>query len=107
MSRIPLQPRQDPLWAAALYLSGLDHESLYSNAELKQAISEATAPFDWPDQLLHSYTTRLGAPGAHDSSNHSRREWALRMAAELDPDNVQYKQPTAMGCRPDHQGRLS
>lgn len=84
MSRFPIHPEQDPEPAAALYLSRLDHESLYSNAELRQAIAETTRELDDRAALIPRYTESLRRSGTgHDGVGHARRKWALRMAADL------------------------
>jgi hypothetical protein len=70
--------------AAGLYLSGLDHESLYSNAELRHAIAETMTALDDPEQLISYYERALQGPGAIPSDMRRRRDgWALRMAADL------------------------
>ncbi|MGP3954066.1 hypothetical protein [Streptomyces sp. 7N604] len=89
MNCLPTHPGQDPEPAAALYLSRLDHESLYSNTELRQAISETTAELNEPDALIHGYTTALlRLDEADDRAGHARRKWALRMAADLTRDQA-------------------
>ncbi|MEV6182952.1 hypothetical protein [Streptomyces sp. NPDC052015] len=70
--------------AAGLYLSGLDHESLYSNAELRHAIAETMTALDDPEQLIPFYERALRGPGATPQDMRRRRDgWALRMAADL------------------------
>jgi hypothetical protein len=77
-------PEGDPSTAAALYLSGLDHESLHSDDELLQAIAEATAALDDPGELLPRYVDSLLGPGAaREETRRLRRSWALRMARDL------------------------
>ncbi len=77
-------PHQELATAAGLYLSGLDHESLYSNAELRHAIAETMTALDDPEQLIPFYESSLLGPGATTQDVRRRRQrWALRMAADL------------------------
>ncbi|MFI1702362.1 hypothetical protein ACH419_41440 [Streptomyces bobili] len=77
-------PYRDLATAAALYLSGLDHESLYSNAELRHAIAETMTALDDPEHLIPFYESSLRGPGATTQEVRRRRDgWALRMAADL------------------------
>ncbi|TPQ18470.1 hypothetical protein [Streptomyces sporangiiformans] len=86
-SRTPF-PDQDPPAAAALYLSALDHEHLYSDAELRQAVSRAHAAVGQPAALLDLY--RRSVQEAHTAEldvRAQRRSWALRMARHLGLDD--------------------
>ncbi|MFI2350704.1 DUF485 domain-containing protein [Streptomyces sp. NPDC019443] len=83
-----LFPDQDPPTAAALYLSALDHEHLYSAAELRRAISRAYAAFDRPAALLDLYRRSVhGADAAEHEVRAERRSWALSMASRLARDD--------------------
>jgi hypothetical protein len=83
-----LFPDQDPPTAAALFLSALDHEHLYSAAELRRAISRAYAAFDRPAALLDLYRRSVhGADAAEHEVRAERRSWALSMAARLARDD--------------------
>ncbi|MBC2904824.1 hypothetical protein [Streptomyces cupreus] len=74
----------DPAEAAALYLSDLDHESLYSNAELSHAIAETVAAFGDHEQVLGTYADALASgEAASQEVRRRRRSWALRMADEI------------------------
>ncbi|MFF3324016.1 hypothetical protein [Streptomyces sp. NPDC002889] len=89
MSRIPLHPEQDPYPVSALYLSQLDHESLYSDTELRQAIAETVSEPDGPDALGRRYAEALRQAGARgDGMSEVRRRWALRMAEDLARDRT-------------------
>ncbi|MEV0183405.1 hypothetical protein AB0I54_29530 [Streptomyces sp. NPDC050625] len=74
----------DSAHAAALYLSSLDHTSLYSNVELRQAISDTMTALDDPADLAPVYKECLFGPGAvGDDVRRARRRWAQQMAADL------------------------
>ncbi|MGI5404415.1 hypothetical protein ACQEVG_34180 [Streptomyces sp. CA-135486] len=89
MSRIPLHPEQDPSPVSALYLSRLDHESLYSNTELRQAIAQTVSELDEPGALGRRYAEALRQAGARGGGmNEVRRRWALRMAEDLARDRT-------------------
>ena len=84
MSRIPLHPEQDPYPVSALYLSQLDHESLYSNTELRQAIAQTVSELDGPGALGRRYAEALRQAGVRGGGmSEVRRRWALRMAEDL------------------------
>jgi hypothetical protein len=77
-------PHRELTAVAGLYLSGLDHESLYSNAELRQAIANTMTALDDPNQLISLYERALQGPEATTQDMRRRRDgWALRMAADL------------------------
>ena len=89
MSRIPLHPEQDPDPVSALYLSQLDHESLYSDAELRQAIAETVSELGEPGALGSRYAEALSHAGARAGGmSEVRRRWALRMADDLARDRT-------------------
>ncbi|MGK3944687.1 hypothetical protein [Streptomyces sp. RP5T] len=89
MNSIATHPTRESELVAALYLSRLDHESLYSNAELREAVSETTARLDLPDAeaLIRHYTNVLPSAGEANSRDcRARGKWASRMAADLMPE---------------------
>ncbi|MEW2083248.1 hypothetical protein [Streptomyces sp. NPDC005283] len=89
MSRIPLHPEQDPYPVPALYLSRLDHESLYSNTELRRAIAETVPELDEPGVLGRRYAEALRQAAARGGGmSEVRRRWALRMAEDLARDRT-------------------
>ncbi|WP_326648094.1 MULTISPECIES: hypothetical protein [unclassified Streptomyces] len=89
MSRIPLHPEQDPYPVPALYLSRLDHESLYSNTELRQAIAETVPELDEPGVLGRRYAEALRRAAAGGGGmSEARRRWALLMAEDLARDRT-------------------
>ncbi|MFC9682287.1 DUF485 domain-containing protein [Streptomyces sp. NPDC056948] len=80
-------PDQDPPEAAALYLSALDHERVYSAAELRHAISRAYEAVDQPAALLDPYQRSLqGAHTADSAVRAERRAWALHLVRDLAVD---------------------
>ncbi|UXY32930.1 hypothetical protein [Streptomyces sp. HUAS TT20] len=77
-------PDQDSAHVAALYLSSLDHTSLYSDLELHQAISDTLTALDDPADLAPVYEECLWGPGAvGDDVRRARRRWAQQMADDL------------------------
>lgn len=79
-----LFPDQDPLAAAALYLSALDHEQHYSAAELRQAVFRAHEAIGGPAELSELYRQSMqGASISEYDVRARRRSWALRMARHL------------------------
>ncbi|MFE7274214.1 DUF485 domain-containing protein [Streptomyces sp. NPDC057623] len=88
LALFPLSPDQDPPAVAALYLSALDHERLYSASELRQAVSRAYAAVDQPSALLELYLRSVQAsPTAAPDVRAARRSWALRMVRHLALDD--------------------
>lgn len=86
-SRTPFTD-QDPPAAAALYLSALDHDHLYSDAELRQAVSRASAAVGQRAALLDLYRRSVqGAPTTDMDVRARRRSWALRTALHLGLDD--------------------
>lgn len=79
-----LQPDQDSAHVAALYLSSLDHTSLHSDVELRQAITDTLTALDDPADLAPVYEECLSGPGAvGDDVRRARRRWARQMADDL------------------------
>ncbi|MFD1661753.1 hypothetical protein ACFSL4_27035 [Streptomyces caeni] len=84
MSRMTLPSEGDPQSVSALYLSRLDHESLYSDAELLQAIAETVERVGGRHELAGRYTEALCEEAAAGGRRQGeRRRWAHRMAREL------------------------
>jgi hypothetical protein len=92
-------PDQDPPEAAALYLSALDHEHPYSEAELRHAIARAGAAVGRQDALAELYLQSVQGAGTDEYDVRARRrDWALRMARHLDsPDG---SRPVAAATAP-------
>ncbi|MGW1053652.1 hypothetical protein ACWDBD_34915 [Streptomyces sp. NPDC001118] len=77
-------PEHDSEYAALLYLSGLDHTSSHSEAELRRAVAETLTALDDPAELAAVYRACLRGPGAvGDDIRRARRDWARRMADGL------------------------
>ncbi|GHI03487.1 hypothetical protein AQI88_00280 [Streptomyces cellostaticus] len=77
-------PEQDSEYAALLYLSGLDHASSHSEAELRRAVAETLTALDDPAELAAVYRACLRGPGAvGDDIRRARRDWARQMADGL------------------------
>lgn len=86
-SRMPFTD-QDPPAAAALYLSALDHENLYSEAELRHVVSRAYESVGRPAALLDLYRRSVqGAPVTAQGVRDRRRSWALQQARHLGLDD--------------------
>ncbi|TQK50511.1 hypothetical protein FBY35_0847 [Streptomyces sp. SLBN-118] len=96
MSRIPQHPEQDPYPVSALYMSQLDHESLYSNTELRGAIAQTVSEVGGPDALGRRYAEALRQAAARGGEmSEVRRRWALRMAEDLVHDRTGETHPPA------------
>ncbi|MFF4543971.1 hypothetical protein [Streptomyces sp. NPDC001435] len=94
MSRMTLPPEGDPQSVSALYLSPLDHESLYSDAELLRAIAETVERVGGRQELPGRYADTLREEAAAGGHRHGERHrWARRMARELarDPAGVDHR----------------
>ncbi|MFE9098625.1 hypothetical protein [Streptomyces sp. NPDC007264] len=84
MSRMTLPSEGDPQSVSALYLSRLDHESLYSDAELLHAITETVERVGGRHRLAGRYAEALSEEAAAGGLRRGeRRRWAHRMAREL------------------------
>ncbi|MEU6064574.1 MULTISPECIES: hypothetical protein [Streptomyces] len=84
MTSLGQHPGQDSEHVAALYLSSLDHTSLYSDTELREAIAETLTALDDPADLAPVYEECLWGPGAvGDDVRRARRRWARQMADDL------------------------
>ncbi|UXY30794.1 hypothetical protein [Streptomyces sp. HUAS TT20] len=87
MSRMTLPPEEDQQSVSALYLSRLDHESLYSDAELLRAIAETVERVGGRQRLADRYAETLREEAAAGGDRRGERhKWALRMARELARD---------------------
>jgi hypothetical protein len=87
MSRFSLHPEHHPHLTSALYLSRLDHESLYANTELRQAIAGSVARLDGPGALGVRYAEALRPARAKGGSTcEARGRWAVRMPEDLTRD---------------------
>ncbi|MFI1167229.1 hypothetical protein ACH4UM_27420 [Streptomyces sp. NPDC020801] len=94
MSRMTPPPEGDPQSVSALYLSRLDHESLYSDAELLRAIAETVERVGGRQELAGRYAETLRDEAAAGGRRRGERHrWALRMARELarDPAGVDHR----------------
>ena len=76
-------PQQDPLAAAILYLSPLDHGRLHSDDELARAMNDGYASFASLEALCLQYVRALSADDTGARTRSERRAWALRAAADL------------------------
>ncbi|MFJ8198464.1 hypothetical protein [Streptomyces sp. NPDC096152] len=87
MSRMTPPPEGDPQSVSALYLSRLDHESLYSDAELLRAIAETVERVGGRRELAGRYADTLREEAAGGGLRRGERHrWARRMARELARD---------------------
>ncbi|MET7378747.1 hypothetical protein ABZT08_07930 [Streptomyces sp. NPDC005526] len=87
MSRMTPPPEGDPQSVSALYLSRLDHESLYSDAELLRAIAETVERVGGRRELAGRYADTLREEAAAGGLRRGARDrWARRMARELARD---------------------
>ncbi|NBM18570.1 hypothetical protein [Streptomyces sp. GC420] len=84
MSRNILPPQGDPHPTSALYLSRLDHEYLYSDAELRRAVADTVAALGGTYAVDRRYADALHKELTRDRDRcEARRSWALRTAREL------------------------
>ncbi|MFR9797894.1 hypothetical protein ACL02U_18620 [Streptomyces sp. MS06] len=83
MSRITPPPHRDPHPTSALYLSRLDHEYLYSDAELRQAVTDTVAALGGTYAVDRQYSDALHTELTRDRDRcEARRSRALRTARE-------------------------
>lgn len=76
-------PQQDPLAVVVLYLSRLDHRSLYPDDQMLRAMNDCYASFRGPDDLSLGYVRLLSSGDTEAHALRERREWASRVAADL------------------------
>ncbi|MFE9772024.1 hypothetical protein ACFYOV_10190 [Streptomyces sp. NPDC005931] len=89
MSRTMPPPQGDPHPTPALYLSGLDHEYLYSDAELRRAVADTAAALGGTYAVERRYADALSEELTRDRDRCSaRRSWALRTARDLGRDRA-------------------
>jgi len=76
-------PQHDPLAVVVLYLSRLDHRSLYSDDQLLRAMNDCYASFGGRDDLSLRYVRLLSSRDTEAHALRERRVWASRVAADL------------------------